>query len=395
MSRSFTLLFSLPLVLCARENSEISVISEKPMQTVTMTQSHNKSSSTFTNEKAFTGRVNGNHVRMRVGHDLESDIVAELDKDELVVVTGSKGAFYAVQPLTNQKAYVFRSFVLDGVVEGNRVNVRLKPDREAPIIGHLSSGTKVEGTICKDNHKWLEIDPPSETRFFIAKEYLEHAGGPDLKAIKDKRHATVNQLLESADHLAQTEMRRPYHEIDIAQLSRNYQTIVSDYIDFPKHCAKAKQALANLQEDYLQKKIAYLEAKADNITSDETVATASQEDLHKALHQVSDRMKTWETVEEALYMTWSGMHHAKSMNDFYVAQKEAGVKLSGIIESYSDAVKCKPGDYILRQDGVPAAYLYSATVNLEALVGKKVSIVASARPNNNFAFPAYYVLDAK
>ena len=390
MSRSFTLLFSLPLILFARDNAEISVISEKPIQTVTMTQSHNKSSSMFTNEKAFTGRVNGNHVRMRVGHDLESEIVAELDKDELVVVSGSKGDFYAVQ-----KAYIFRSFVLDGVVEGNRVNVRLKPDKEAPIIGHFSSGTKVEGTICKDNHKWLEIDPPSETRFFIAKEYIDHAGGPDLKAIKDKRHATVNDLLESANLLTQTEMRKPYHEIDIANLSRNYQTIVNDYIDFPKHCAKAKQALSNLQEDYLQKKIAYLEAKAENITSDETVATASQNDLHKALHQVSDRMKTWETVEEALYLSWSGMHHAKTMDDFYVAQKETGIKLSGIIEAYSDAVKCKPGDYILRQDGVPAAYLYSATVNLEALVGKKVSIVASARPNNSFAFPAYYVLDAK
>ncbi len=404
MSKLWFILCALPLALIAEE-SGIAVISETPVKQVEVTQSKKGSQSTLhtidSSYKAFTGRINGNNVRLRVGPELESNVVSELGKDELVVVTGQKGDFYAVQPLSDQKAYIFRSFILDGYVEGNRVNVRLKPDLEAPIIGHLSSGSKVDGEICQSNHKWLEIDPPASTHFFVAKEYIDHVGGPELKAIKDKRCATVNQLLDSANLLTQAEMRKPYNEIDIDRLTRNYLTVVNDYVDFPDHCAIAKKNLTKLQEEYLQKKIAYLENRAENMgkvspsgDAEHFAANSSRNDNEEVMSH-TDRMKIWEPVEEAIYLTWSGMHHQKTMDDFYAAQKLKSVKLSGIIEAYTDPIKCKPGDYVLRQDGVPAAYLYSTNVNLQALVGKKVTLLASSRGNNNFAFPAYYVLDTE
>lgn len=389
MSKFWLLMCAVPLVAFSEE-AEISVIAEKPTESVV--KETPKVYMLDSSYKAFTGRINGKSVRMRTGADLDSCVVKELDKGDLVVVTGQKGDFYAIQPVNDQRAFIFRSFILDGVVEGNRVNVRLHPDLDAPIISHLSSGTKVEGDICKNNHKWLEINPPADTRFFIAKEYIDHAGGPDLKAIHDKRCATVDQLLDSANLLTQAEMRKSFNDIDIGRMTRSYQTIVQDYVDFPDHCDKASKALTKLQEEYLQKKIAYLEAKAEGIDLPE-VALSSDE--QGKIHMQTDRMQLWEPVEEALYLTWSGMHHAKTMDDFYVSQKMKATKLTGIIEAYTDPVKCKPGDYILRQDGVPSAYLYSTTVNLQALVGKKVTVMASVRPNNSFAFPAYYVIEAE
>lgn len=382
-----------PLALFAQSDTEISVIAEKSTEAVAPAKDTTpKVYMLDSSYKAFTGRINGNNVRMRTGADLDSCVVKELSKDELVVVMGQKGDFYAVQPLSDQRAYIFRSFILDGVVEGNRVNVRLHPDLEAPIVAHLSSGAKVEGAICKNNHKWLEIDTPADTRFFIAKEYIDYAGGPELKAIHDKRCATVNQLLDSANLLTQAEMRKTYSDIDLGRITHGYQTIIQDYVDFPTHCEKASKALAKVQEEYLQKKIAYLEARAEGIEiSDVTLTT----DVQDKLNTQTDRMKMWEPLEEALYLTWSGMHHAKTMDDFYAAQKINAVKISGIVEPYTDPVKCKPGDYILRQDGVLSAYLYSTTVNLQALVGKKVTMMAAARPNNSFAFPAYYVIEAE
>ena len=393
MSKLWLALCVAPFALFAEDSAEISVIAEKTIQNPPPVK-ENKAYIPDSSYNAFTGRINGNHVRMRVSPDLESSVVKELGKDELVVVSGQKSDFYAVQPLSDQKAYIFRSFILDGVVEGNRVNVRLNPDLEAPIIAHLSSGAKVEGAICKNNHKWLEIDPPASTRFFIAKEYIDHVGGPDLKAIKDKRCATVNQLLDSANLLTQAEMRKAYNEIDLERITRGYQTILQDYVDFPKHCEEAGAALAKVQEQYLQKKINYLEARAEGIEVAADLTTPTSEEIGKA-HTQTDRMQIWEPMEEALYLTWSGMHHAKSMDDFYVSQKLKSTKLTGIIEAYTDPVKYKPGDYILRQEGVPAAYLYSTSVNLQALVGKKVTVVAASRPNNNFAFPAYYVIDTE
>ncbi|MBM3191342.1 MAG: hypothetical protein FJZ63_01645, partial [Chlamydiae bacterium] len=135
----------------------------------------------------FTGKVVGKNVRLRTHPDLEGHVVRELEKNELLVVVDEKDDFYVVEPASDFKAYVFRSFVLDNVVEGSRVNIRLFPDLEAPIIGHLSAGQRIDGKICEKNSKWLEINAPAETRFFVAKEYLEYAGVPELKALTDKR----------------------------------------------------------------------------------------------------------------------------------------------------------------------------------------------------------------
>ncbi len=81
-----------------------------------------------------------------------------------------------------------------------------------------------------------------------------------------------------------------------------------------------------------------------------------------------------------------------TVEQFYENERENAAVLTGVIEPYSRPVKNRPGDYLLRCDNLPLAILYSTRVDLEKFVGKKISIIAAPRPNNNFAFPAYYVL---
>ena len=349
----------------------------------------------------FTGKVVGTHVRCRANADVESHIVRELSKNELLVVNGEKGDFYAVEAPADMKAYIFRSFVLDNVVEGNRVNVRIEPDRESPVIGHLSTGARIEGKICEKNNKWLEISVPKGTKFFVAKEFIEYAGGPELKATYDRRKEEVNKLLDSTQMMAQAEMRKPYAEINMKRLASNYETVINSFKDFPEKVTSAKTALSALQEEYLQKKISYLESKAtkltqnvqrrENIGSDD-VTQHSQEVMQLS---ATDRMKLWEPVEESLFLSWSSMHHAKSIDDFYSDQKLKSQNVAGILESFAEPVKNRPGDYVLKQNNVPVAYLYSTQCDLSELVGKQVSLKVTERANNNFAHPAYYVLSAE
>ena len=350
--------------------------------------------------KTFTGKVIGNNVRMRAAPDLDSHIVLELSRDDYVIVTAEKGDFYSVKPPSEVKAFIFRGFVIDEVVEGDRVNVRLAPHRDAPIIAHHNAGARVSGTICEENNKWLEIQMPPEACFFIAKEFIEYVGTPDIKAIHDKRRGTVKQLFESARTLTQTEMLKPFHEIDKQRVVHNYQTIIDDYSEFSAYVEKAAKDLAKFQEDYLHRKVAYLELKtskrAPSHKPPETNVCETA-DLPSQENSVSptDRMKIWEPVEEALYLSWSAMHHAKTMHDFYQDQKMKGQVVSGILESYKEPIKSKPGDYILKERDVPFAYVYSTHIDLEELVGKRVTLTVSPRENNNFAFPAFYVLDVR
>jgi hypothetical protein len=350
--------------------------------------------------KPFTGKIRGKKVRMRLHADLESPIIRELDKNELLSIVGEKGDFYAVSPPAGTKAFVFRSFILDNVVEGNRVNVRLEPNLEAPIIGHLNAGDRIEGTVSALNSKWYEIAPPNESRFYVAKEFIDNIGGPEVKNQMDKRRQTVEQLIDAAALLSKAEIRKPFEEIDIERITRNYNTIIHDYVEFPEYVEKAKEALASVQETYLQKRLSYLEERA-------AVAAASSEngDLSEGIVEefsqglgrdlVTDRMKLWEPIEEALYLTWAQANEEKNLEEYYDEQMLSAVAISGILEAYAAPVKNKPGDFILKDRDMPIAYLYSSQVNLQNLVGKRITVLASQRPNNNFAFPAYFVLSVE
>lgn len=336
----------------------------------------------------------GSGVRIRLHPDVESPIIRELHKDEMVIVTGEKSDFYAIEAPSELKVYIFRSFILDNVVEGNRVNVRLAPELNAPIVGYLNTGDKVQGTISEKNHKWLEIAPPKQCRFFVAKEFIEKVGGPELKIMRDKKKDTVIQLMDSADLLSQSEMMKPFEEIDFERIAASFNIVVNEYSDFHEYATKAKAKLLVLQETYLQKKLAYLESKASRMSREmsSSVAVKTVSEVEPALLSAKDRMKIWERVEESHYLTWSTSHRQKTIDDFYEDQKLQAVKISGIIESYNDIVKNKPGNFIIRDRDMPKGYLYSTFVNLQDQVGKYVTVTVTSRPNNNFAFPAYFVI---
>jgi len=393
MSKAYALLALLMLgAFSAPAFADAAPPLDKSITSIDTTPTH--SGSKF---KAFTGKIIGSNVRMRTSGDLDSHIITELSKDEYVVVTGEKGDFYTVEAPADLKAYIFRGFIIDDTVEGDRVNVRLSPDRDAPIIGHYSTGHSIAGNICDDNNKWMEIDAPENTQFFIAKEYVEYAGKPELKIVQDKRKSTVTQLLESTSLLSQSEMRKAFHEIDIERVSHNYSTIINDYSDFPTFVTSAKKELRSIQEDYLHRKISFLEAKASNMGKSQEISGNIYEVAYHSEDVLSptDRMKIWEPIEEAMYLSWSSMHHAKTMDDFYTDQKLKSKAVSGILESYREPVKNKPGNFVVKDRDITVAYVYSTHVNLEDFVGKRVNLIVSSRPNNSFAFPAYYVLEVE
>jgi uncharacterized protein YgiM (DUF1202 family) len=364
--------------------------------------------------KPFTGKVSANKVRIRAKADLESHIIRQVNKNDLLLVVGEEGDFYAVEPPKDTKAYVFRSYVLDDLVEANRVNVRLEPHVDAPIIGQLQAGDRVHGQVCPLNHKWLEIGAPKGTRFYVSKEFLISAGGPEYLASMEKRKAQVDELLNSAYMMAESECKKPYEEMAPTQAIEQFQTILRNFADFPDAAAHAKEGLALLKETYLNKKISYLESKAELSPSakEELIAKHKQEnrDLfvdapvnvdpnlwskRNQKKEMTDSMRFWDTLEESLFLSWTAFHTGKKMDDFYAEQKANASVLSGKIERYDYQVKEKPGDYILRSADAPIAYLYSTHVDLEKYAGKMVTVIASPRPNNHFAFPAYFVLSVE
>lgn len=352
----------------------------------------------------FTGRVTGNKVRLRVQPNLEGHILRETHYGEMFAVIGEEPDFFIVQAPKGVKGYVFRTFVLDDTIEGERVNVRLQPDTDAPIIGRLNAGDKIKSAVCTQNPKWLEIDLPSSSHFYIAKEFVDNIGPVELLAQMETRRNEAQCRMNSAFAFVKAQMQKPFEEFDLDEVNKKFDALLTAYNDFPDIEEKVHEAIKVVQDAYIQKKIAFLETKSERgIASRKpeplpeffnTKEPSSQEHfiVKTEPSEMTDKMMIWQPIEESLYHLWVAVHGSKSIDDFYHEESVNATVLTGIIEPYNRPVKNRPGDFILRCDNLPVAFLYSTKINLQDKIGQQVSISVLPRPNNNFAFPAYYVL---
>lgn len=375
---------------------------------------------------AFTGKVTKNKVRLRLQPNLDSPILKELAQGDMLIVIGETEDFYAVQPPAGSKSYVFRTYILDNVVEASRVNVRLEPDLDAPIIAQLRAGDHIAGNISALNSKWLEIAPPASARFYVAKDYIEKLGDPSVMSTIEKRRDEVNMLLSSTYVASQAEMQKAFPEINLDTVYANYNKIINDAKSFPEQAARAKELLSSTQDSYLQKKIAYLEAKTKIVQEDWQTKNSQLSEQMKSQQQklstleqqlkknngappyiaqgkasttsgLSNKMAAWLPVEQSIYETWAEANENKSQEEYYQELTQSTVPLRGIIEPYNRVIKNKPGDYILvnQSNHLPIAYLYSTQVNLQDKVGHEVTVHGAPRDNHSFAFPAYFVLSVE
>lgn len=365
---------------------------ETPSETLSQIEQTTKETPVATpvSEKTFSpfaGKIVKNRVRMRLNPSLEAPILRELKANDLVVVVGENDDFYAVEPPSDLKGYIYRAYVLDGTIEGNRVNVRLEPDTNSLIIGQMNAGEKVNGMVSTKDKKWIEIAPPASARFYISKEYVQNAGDPSIIVMLNNRKNEVDTLLNSAILESQDELKKPISLMNLDHVTQTLSKIITQYSDFPEQAAQAKDLLTSIQTTYMNKKL-----------TDTTVTTDNENVVKSAVKEpLVTKSTSWTPVEEQLFTTWNEQNGNQfTMEDFYTSQEDKLSTLSGMVEPYNRNVKNKPGDYLLvnPKTHLPIAYLYSTKVNLQEKVGKEVTIKAISRDNHHFAYPAYFVLSS-
>lgn len=375
----------------------------------------------------FTGKITKNKVRMRLQANYEGPVIQEMHSGELLVVTGETDDFYAVKPPSNIKGFVFRSYVLDNVVEADKVNVRIKPDKEATIIGQLKGGDVVDGSVSSESNKWLEIRLPQTSRFYIAKEYIEKVGDAGFKERFDKKKEAAYSLLHATDEMSLVELQKPFDQMSIVGIKANYEHLIRDYPDIPQVSEKAKEALRAIEQAYSAKKLAYLEAQSQTSAAVSEINKKLNAELQAHKNKISHlerqvelerqtaasfqgtievprvkkpiqlpvNMSIWIPAEDRLFQAWSlQTGGSRTPQEFYQEQIEHSFILKGVVDPYQRNLKNKPGDYMLLNpvSKLPVAFLYSTQVNLQDYVGHEVAIRVAPRDNYNFAFPAYFVL---
>lgn len=304
-------------------------------------------------ENCRYGVVTSKRVRMRTAAQLDAPVIRELEKGTPLKITGEVGDFYTIIPPFPLKAYVFRTYVLDGKIEGERVNVRLGPSPEAAILTQLSSGHLVNGKPSHLNAKWLEIDLPATTRFYISKDYVQ---------LVDE---TAFQQMAKSFHNVQEASKTSHKEKETAACCETPHTssAITSHTEALHHAHKADKGPKD--------------AKTDHIKKAEKVA-----------------LNVWQAKEENLKNQWLLLHAPSTEKDYHDYQASSSKKLKGILEIYI-APEQAPGNYTLREGSKIIAIVYSDKIDLEAHIGHTIEVKAVERNNHNYAYPAFCVLEVQ
>jgi len=375
----------------SQENPEQPVEQKPPIQTVIQAT------------EAFTGKITRNRVRLRSQPHLDAPILKELQKDDCIVVNGIADDFYAVKPFSHIKGYIYRTYVLDNQVEGNNVNVRLDPDIGSPIITQMHSGDKVKGCISPLNSKWFEIDLPESVHFFVAKEFVNRIGDATVFEDIEKRKNQLDSRLVQIDGSMSEELKKPFKDVQLAPLAAQLHHIIEQNEDLPQYIDRAEVMLQKMQEAYLQKSMAAVHADFPNththIATEVTVTPQASTPI--APSAASETTPTppstpllFAQAEVKRIQAAIANGLAKSEDDFYAHEAKRSLRITGVIKPFLRNVKNAPGDFMLvnTKTNVPTAFLFSSKVNLLELANKEVTITCVERPNNDYAFPAYFVI---
>jgi len=424
MNRMFRVLTAaFPLVCCAQGN----VWAAHGPQTKTQIKAAPVKAAPV-RETAFTGATVREKVRLRLQPDLNAKVVKDLGRGELLLIVGEDNSFYRVKPDFDQRAYVYAKYVNDGKISGERVNVRLQPDLESPILIQMATGDQVVATAPASGN-WLEITIPDSVVFYVAKEYVEKVGDANYLSNLRKEERELRHQTELATSMGKMELQKPFETIDLTAPRQAFKRALNLSGNKSDKRAHVEQLLQDMEHAYAEKREAHLSSippkpisapvpgnsaagasltleqelnayhtkinkldeKLNSPTADKDVAL--QRETTQSMGETLDR---WAPVEGAYLVSWAdrkGLNQA-SFDEFYAEQRQNSRTLQGIIQPYSGQVKNRPGDFILVATDTrkPLAYLYSTQVNLANSAGKQVTLIGIPRNNNQFAYPAYFVL---
>lgn len=292
-------------------------------------------------------KIRGSKVRMRQKPTLDSPIIRQMQNGEAVFIGQEVEGFTEVFPSDEQKAYVFRTYILDNQVEGKKVNVRLAPSLKAPIVAQLSQGDRVEGRVSPESRKWLEIEMPISARFYIYSKYLE--------LITEQEYQSIVSKKEIAAPSAQK-------EVQIAAAAPSAQPL-----------AAAIKPASTKKEKLQPPKVQPL-----------STATA------KAMAP-----NNWTEIENRHFESWKESHPTRSFEEYERSQILAAHEKSGLLTRYDSKVINPPGDYQLELSTGGKIFIYSHKVDLSEYLDQHVRLLVLQRDAADFAWPAFVVVDVQ
>lgn len=117
--------------------------------------------------------VTGAHVNLRAGPGTHAEILSKATAGDVLTVQSRAEKWVEVDPPEGTFFWIYRESVREGVVAGATANMRTGPGIDYPIIARLGQGDPV-GVIDREGD-WLRVAAPGDLTLWISADYVKPA----------------------------------------------------------------------------------------------------------------------------------------------------------------------------------------------------------------------------
>ena len=135
----------------------------------------NAAESNVEQQESYGITVSADRVNLRLGPGQEYPILGQVDKEEQLIVVAKKGDWTQIRwprifPVWIHKKYVRKTDEGYGHIVGNKVNVRMKPGTNYAVVTQFMDKQPLE--IVGELDEWVSIHPDGDVTCWIFSEYL-------------------------------------------------------------------------------------------------------------------------------------------------------------------------------------------------------------------------------
>ena len=214
-------------------------------------------------EEIRQGTVQAEKLRMRSKPSTKFEVVGQLIKGDLVKVVEEKEGWLKIVAPEAVIGWMSNKFITDGVVTGDRINVRAGPSVAFNIFGKLNKGDEVKVLEVKDKI-WAKIQGNSKLHVWVSSTYVKLE--PLIVARNDKKNDELNDV----------------KAVDVGMDKKKAEELAKLQKELAKEKKAAEDARKKLEEE--KKKLAKLE--------EEKKATAQKVELIEKLLEIEKKKKS-------------------------------------------------------------------------------------------------------
>ncbi|MEN7972769.1 MAG: SH3 domain-containing protein [Verrucomicrobiota bacterium] len=121
--------------------------------------------------EGFKVRVTGDRVSLRANPDINSELLERAMQGEELVFLGQTNGWVAVQAPESLDFWVSGQYVVNGVVQPTKLNIRSGPSQNYSVVCVVNKGDSI--SLRGEFNDWLKIAPPAGSLVWISEDYVE------------------------------------------------------------------------------------------------------------------------------------------------------------------------------------------------------------------------------